>query len=42
MVSAKDRHEFVFVALEGLKCITNIGLSIMLNREKSFYKEISY
>lgn len=32
MVAAKDRHEFVFVAMEGLKCVTNIALSIMLNR----------
>ena len=38
MVGAKDRHEFVFVAIEGLKCVTNIGMSIMLNREKSYYK----
>jgi len=31
-ISAKDRHEFVFVAMEGLKCATNIGMSMMLNR----------
>ena len=32
MIAPKDRHEFVFVAVEGLKCITNIGISIMLNQ----------
>ena len=37
-VSAKDRHEFVFVALETLKCITNIGLILMLNLERSEYR----
>jgi ribose/xylose/arabinose/galactoside ABC-type transport system permease subunit len=41
-VEAKNRHEFVFVAVESIKCFSNIGLSIMLNREKSEYNEISY
>lgn len=31
LIAPKNRHEFVFIMVEGVKCLTNIGMSYMLN-----------